>query len=464
MALYVLSNLFLKIYFEIYSEFYLKYYKINVEEIKHNIDYNKLEEVLNQYLIKTMAFKMNYIDNMKEVEISFQNIVKNGFRYNCNLISLIENYGDDYIKLLDSHPLTSMFIDAANRVYSDNFDIKHSMKNMRYLGINIGVKNINKRFNIVRVGRQDEEMMPTLIINNIDDFESILASYIETIKSSNSFYNIFDRKFFNERNDIENIKMIFEGIMLNISYMDGLNMEDYFRNYINYVKNEEFNNITSPKFVGNLFNDELYLMSKRSELWYETPYYLSFMLKNKRIELPNIRMGVSHNNGEKVANIIAVQTSQSMKESENFKELQEEMKIMIPSDSYFRFINPSHLISLVMTFGYLKGLGIDKVVFKDYLPFRYKKVIFDKQLSEEEAHRYQTRLTNKTLSTFLRIVSNMNGIDIESMPDVDTELQIKIGDIVVGKNDFLTNLYNLGLEFGKKNKLDEKVFNKLLKN
>ena len=123
---------------------------------------------------------------------------------------------------------------------------------------------------------------------------------------------------------------------------------------------------------------------------------------------------------------------------------------MIPKDSHFRFYNPTHFISLIIALGILKGLGINEVQVKDYLPFRYKKIINDKQLNEEEANKYQTRLTTKNIATYMNIIFNMEGIDLKSYPDTDSELCLTISDNVKGKTEFLTYLYNLGYQLGLK--------------
>ena len=440
---YVLSELFFRVFASIHGEEKQK-------SLLKCTNINKLESTLNNYLIKTMAYKNSYINNMKEVELSFENIINNSFRYNTDVCSTIEAYGDDYIALLDKNHYTKLFFIACNEVYSENFDIKRDTMERHALEVNAAIKNIKKHFEIVRVTRLDEESFPSLVINNIETFEEILKNYVEAIKESDSFYNIFDREGFSERSNEENIKMIFEGALLNVTNIDASNMEQFFRNYTSYIKDDTFQSIRYPSKVGELFNDELYIMAKRSELWYETPYYLSFMLKNKRIELPNIRMGISISDNKRKANIIATQTSQMMKDNLNFLELQEEIKRLLPRDSYYRFINPTHLVSLVLTLGYLKGMGIDEVVVKDYMPFRYKKVILDKHFDEEEAYQYQTRLTTKNLATYFRIVSNIKGIEIKDYPDVGNELVLKITDEIEPKNKFLEDLFDLGISIGNK--------------
>lgn len=427
---------------------------LNIKLYEDIINDDNLEQALRNYIERTIVYKTNYMDNLKEIEIAFENIILNSKKYTNNLIGnlpmVIEKYTNDYISLLDNHPLTKIFIESINKLNSSNFDIKDATEDIKKIReINIAVRHRDKSFELIKVNRPNEDIYPSIFINNIDSFESQLNRLIESIKTSDSFYNIFNRDMFNTLSDEEKIKMIFDGILLNLTNMDSLNVEQFIKNYIDYLNDNTFDNIRKPTYITNIFDDELYIMSKKSELWYETPFYISLMLRNKMIELPNVRLGISNNNGKKVANILATQSSQHINNFDIYNELQNYIKESIPSDSYYRFINPTHLISLVIIFGFLKGLGIEDIIVKDYMPYRYKKVINDKQFSEDEGYNYQTRLTTKNLTTYMRIVSNLEGINIEAYPEHGIELKLKITDNVVGKNDFINSLYYTGYNFAK---------------
>ena len=225
--------------------------------------------------------------------------------------------------------------------------------------------------------------------------------------------------------------------MLNATNADLNCIENFFRKYNDFINNKNFENIRQPIYMANLFDDELYVMLKRSELEYETPYYLSFMLKNKKVELPNVRMGIEEKSNKLIAHIIATQSAQKIMEKENLDKIQLEIKQNLPNDPYFRFYNPTHLISLLMTFGILNGMEIKYVEVKDFLPFRYNKTILDKQMSQEEADNYQTRLTNKNLITYMRLIELVDGINIVSYPEMDMGLNLHLADQIKCKNEFL---------------------------
>lgn len=318
----------------------------------------------------------------------------------------------------------------------------------------IAISNKGDSFVIGRITRKGDNPLPSVYINNIDDFEISLKKYIEALFMSDSFYNLFANKNFDNISFEDKVKTIFECTIFNATGTDLNNIENFFRVYTDFITDKTFENIRRPSYIAELFDDELYVMSKRSEIEYETPYYLAFMLKNKRVELPNVRLGIETKNKEKVAHIIATQSAQTVLDRDKLNKIQAEIKNNLPTDPYFRFYNPTHLISLLMTFGMLNGMGIKNIDVKDFLPFRYNKTILDKQMSLEEADNYQTRLTNKNLITYMRLVELIDGINIASYPEMDMGLKIRLNDEIKCKNSFLQNIYDVAYEFGKNNKIN----------
>ena len=307
---------------------------------------------------------------------------------------------------------------------------------------------------IGRIPRKDEQELPYVHINDIENFEIILKKYIESVALSDSFYNIFNNSSFESISFDDKVKTIIECTLFNATGSDLNYTENFFRKYTDFINDKTFNFIRLPKYMGSIFDDDLFVMCKRSELQYETPYYLAFMLNNKRVELPNVRMGIETKENKKVAHIIATQSAQRVLIPENLQEVQLEIKNNLPTDSYFRFYNPTHLVSILMTFGLLNGLGIKEVEIKDFLPFRYNKTILDKQMDQEEADKFQTRLTNKNLITYMRLISMVDGIQVITYPEMDMSLKLKIEDNVVCKNEFLQKIYDMGYQLGKENKIN----------
>lgn len=447
----ILSKIFLDVYKNL-PMFYNNKPKISVE------DYNLLESTLEEYLIDILGYKIkyNYQDNYREIVILFENIFYNTrYKHYNNIIESINSYKQELQEKLENHKYTSLFIDTLRRMYSKSYDGRILTKIEKDFNFStIAISNKQNSFVIGRIPRKDEQQLPYVHINNIDEFEMLLKKYIESVVLSDSFYNIFDNPYFANIAFDDKVKTIIECTIYNATGADLNCTEKFFRRYTDFITDKSFDSIRKPSYMGNLFEDDLYVMCKRSELEYETPYYLAFMLNNNRVELPNIRMGIEQKEDRKVAHILATQSAQTVLNPESLKQIQDEIKNNIPPDSYFRFYNPTHLVSILMTFGMLNGMGIKEVDVKDYLPFRYNKTILDKQMSLEEAEKYQTRLTNKNLITYMRLISMVDGIEVLAYPEMDMSLKLNINDNVVCKNEFLQKIYDMGYQLGKKNKIN----------
>lgn len=446
----ILSTIFLDVYNNLQT--FNNKVKISIE------DYPLLEQTLENYLVDILGYKIkyNYEDNFREIRKYFENIIYNSKNKNyANLIDCINIYKEEFIEKLESHKYVSLFIETMEKMYSKSYKGKILFDKKEDLNYSsIAISNKGDSFVIGRITRKGDNPLPSVYINNIDDFEISLKKYIEALFMSDSFYNLFANKNFDNISFEDKVKTIFECTIFNATGTDLNNIENFFRVYTDFITDKTFENIRRPSYIAELFDDELYVMSKRSEIEYETPYYLAFMLKNKRVELPNVRLGIETKNKEKVAHIIATQSAQTVLDRDKLNKIQAEIKNNLPTDPYFRFYNPTHLISLLMTFGMLNGMEIKNIDVKDFLPFRYNKTILDKQMSLEEADNYQTRLTNKNLITYMRLAELIDGINIASYPEMDMGLKIRLNDEIKCKNSFLQNIYDVAYEFGKNNKIN----------
>lgn len=442
----ILCKLFLDVYNNL-RVFDNKKVKILLE------DYNLLEQTLEEYLVDILGYKIkyNYENNYPEIRKYFENIIYNSRNKKYeNIIECIESYKKEFIEKIQSHKYVNLFIDTVRKMYSKSYNgriLSTEKYDLEYTSV--AISNKGNSFIIGRNPRKGENQLPYIYINDIDDFEQILKQYIESIVLSDSFYNLFENQNFDTISFEDKVKAIFECTIFNATNNDLNYVENFFKKYTSFIEDKTFQNIRYPKHISKLFNDDLYVMSKRSELEYETPYYLAFMLCNKKVELPNVRLGIEDKGDKKIAHIIAIQTAQRLLGADNLNKIQLEIKENLPKDSYFRFYNPTHLVSILMTFGLLNGIGIKDIEVKDFMPFRYNKTILDKQMNEEEAHNYQMRLTNKNLITYMRLNELVEGVNIISYPEMDMGLSIKLDDEVKCKNEFLQNIYNLGYEFGK---------------
>lgn len=447
----ILSRIFLDVYnnFQIFNN---NKTKISLE------DYPSLEETLEKYLVDVLGnrIKYNYEDNFREIIKYFENIIYNSrYKNYDNIIECIDSYKKEFIQKMESHKYAKLFISTMEKLYSKSYDGKiFSDKSNDLTYSCIAIVNRGDSFTIGRIPRKDEINLPSIQINNIDEFEKILQQYIESIKSSDSLYNLFDNKNYDSLTFENKVKIIFECTILNATASDLNCAENFFRRYNNFISDKTLENMLNLKCAGELFNDELYIKLKKAEILYETPYYFAFFLRDKKVELPNVRFGIEECDNKKVAHIIATQSAQRILDMDNLDKIQSEIKKNLPTDPYFRNYNPTHLVSLLMSFGILNGMGIKDIQVKDYLPFRYNKTILDRQMNEEEADNYQIRLTNKNLMTYMRLIELVDGINITSYPEMDMGLILKLDDVIKCKNEFLQNIYNIGYRFGEENKIN----------
>lgn len=403
-------------------------------------NYDVLEEELENYLMRVMGFSViNKLRQYKagtvrefkyfgEVSKYFENLVYNGkFSTFQDFIIWLKQYTDEFIQVFDSYEYVDKFVKAAKKsITNDETEAVIMQKDDRYTIMNVTDKN------------QDDT--PNIMIEDIVELEDVLSDYVYAVKNSESYYS---RPFYEMPDDAE--EYLFEWTLKNATSIDLTNVAEFYKKYTDFINDDTFDYFKyKPKYIGQLFGDELYLLLKKSTVAYETPYYLSFMLKDNRIELPNIRMGIENKNGEKVAHILAIQTSQDIKSTEREKELAGVIKKLLHKSKYFREFNPSHLLSIAITLGFLNRYGIKKVIVPDYLPLRYQRFVLEGRKSEEELHNYQHRLTNKLFNTFFRLFENVEGVKLYNIPEAGTPMLFKLEDEIIFENEFLQHAYNIG--------------------
>jgi hypothetical protein len=428
-----------KIFFDVYSDSLDGSIKNCYRNFKID-DYETLENNLKTYLNYVLGYKLHsdYNDYIREIRKYFENIIVNAHLKNCLDISqFVLDYTYSFFEKINKRPLASIFIDALKKNYSPDF-----------AGTVIG--NEGNFYTVARLSRKEEEEIPSVVIKNIDNFESILASFVEKVERSSSYFN----SFFKYMDHKEAISYLLEWVVKNATVSDMTNIEQYFKKYSDFITDNTFDSLIHPVKIGDFLGDELYVMRKRANVNYETPYYLSFMMKNDKtcVELPTVRMGIEHVEQEKIAHILATQTSQINDDLERYNELTLCFKRMLSKSKNFREFNPSHVISIILTFGVFKGKGIDKVIVEDYFPLRLQGLILENKRDDEELYDYQHRLTDKKLYNCLRLLEFFDGIEITDYTDNDNGLRLFLSDNIKSDNPFLQNLYNMGYKAGIKYK------------
>ncbi len=147
--------------------------------LKNNLgNLDELEGNLKSYLNIVLGFKFDYSSFLKEARVCFENIIINGSLNDFdNINDFIVNYTNNLSEKLEFNRLSSIFIESARKLYSD--DLTGS-----------AIINKGNSFVIERPSRVDEEGLPTITITDIYELEKVLVKFIDDIKNSNSMYKI----------------------------------------------------------------------------------------------------------------------------------------------------------------------------------------------------------------------------------------------------------------------------------
>ena len=414
----------------------------------------ELEDALEDLVRETLGFSFNDSYDYGAVRVCFDNVIKSmHYTDNRNFIDIIKIYKDKYFKILEDNHLTRLFVDVIKRIYSPNYDGKlgsylvnneqRSASSSAYVGT---------IYNSITVGmpiRIGQDLMPSVMIRDAYKFEEKLQIFVDTLKSSSSDYNLFKISGFTDSyTEDEILQMAFESIILNATSYELCNVGRYFMKYTSFLEDTTMPSLTPLVDLGSALDDELYFKVKKSDIEYETPYYFAFMLRDHQYELPNVRLSITEkDNGEKVANIIALQSSQITKRNPDIAEI---IKRRTPKTSTFRYYNPEHFISLVLALGILNGLGITEIDVQDFMPIRYRKTVCDNSMNEEEAENYVKRVYDKNIACYFKMQLLTDDIEFTDYPASGDNLHLKTNDIVRFKDEFLNDLYALAYNYTSK--------------
>lgn len=432
MKQYILCKFFLDVYNELNPK---KKLKIR--------NYEKLENALKEYLTSILGYKIkkNYSLHSKEIKIYLENIFNFNKFNKFNLVNSVILYQEEYQKILSSIPLIEQFLIAMNLLYEEQYsnrDLLDRCKNNFLEDINFSIRHKENSFNLIATKSE----LPSIYINDIYSFEKILNEYINTIKNSDSNYNVFSKKYYDILPDNNKIRMIFQCTMCNATQENLLDIENYFNQYINFLNDKTFINFKTPKYLSSKFDDQIYIMLKNSDLEYETPYYLSLILNNNKVELPNIRLGIEEKEDKKIAHIYSSLIPQIVLNNNNLNNIIETAKEKIPQS--FNSFNPLWIISIITTIGLLRGIGIKYIIFKENGIYYYKKT---PNILE---NNHNGNSINISIIKVKYLLSIINGIDVIS--NTETYLKIKINDKISCENEFLQFILESSIILGENNK------------
>ena len=313
--------------------------------------------------------------------------------------------------------------------------------------------------------------VPTLEINNEEEFFNILSEYFEKAKD---FYAGKIR----EEDDFD--KTILTCLWNNATMEDFQNPINYINKYISFMDkpldlSDEYESIG----YSEMLDSNLEVCLTQEPIYEETPYALYVRCTNGELyyNFPVVRFGIK----DDTAYIYAVQQLKKSNDSletekykkkihrklfkvnENFEKEEEIDNITNPEN--LTGINPSALVSLSVLFSKLEEVGIKIIEVLSFLPVRYnaKEISFlvkkdilkrkgysdidientfnDLSKSHEEIQR---NLSDKLLRNIRRIEYNFNNIDVTSYPmELDTSTHINLCEYEYCNNPLLQEIYEL---------------------
>lgn len=406
------------------------------EKIPSNLvieDISKLERLLQNYIYVSIGFRFNYDKYLEAIRLNFKNILLNASVNDFkNINKFIEVYTQKIVNLSSDYPLSSSLIEVIKKSYSPYDSI-------------ICIRNLGNKYSFNNIDKKNEYLMPTAIINDINVIEKTIKSTLEEIIKSDSLFN----RYFSLYNKEEAITHTLNSILRNATPMDLFDLNAYFLKYKGFFEDNSLDEFKSKVKIGTLFGEELYLLCRRANADYETPYFLSFFLQNEKgfIELPNVRLGINENNGKKTAHILAVQASQDNTYIDEYRQMELKIKHLIKNKSKIRFFNPMFIASLSLTFGLLKKLGIKEIEYANYLPLRWQRKEKEEGISEDFLINLQQQLTDKNINNFLKMCEYFKNTRIKLLgdePEQNMLLDISSDDLYECDNEFLRDLFYIG--------------------
>lgn len=317
------------------------------------------------------------------------------------------------------------------------------------------------------LGDSDELIIPTLRINDKEEFDRLLNEYVMVAKE---FYGIDsfsdDVKMINWQSD-ESGRWIEKTIMTLL--WANATIED-FNDPVNFLKRRiEFmrEDYCDSQVLGYSLVMEAWVEIEiaKDKITNEGPYQFIVRLRNDMgevVEMPQVKFGCLNDS----LYVYAIQNGKNKTDSKFMKQINRKLyKVGMgyigndDGDENLKDITASFLYVLSIAIAYFKNLEIDNIIVPSILIERWNnkrianrmkmkrgKITSDEYNEKEEYQDYlQSNLTNKLIRTFLRLGCHFNNIDVKSFPfEEDSCLRMKINDVAVqGNNYLLMDGYNL---------------------
>lgn len=326
----------------------------------------------------------------------------------------------------------------------------------------------------------DEALVPTLVIKNKSEFNSLLLKYVEVALP---FYgddyfpeSIIDNDYRYSDKGISKEKVIMSLVWSNATYDDFNDPCNFLRKRIDFFRLGSLDFYKEEQRIGysEIFNSDISIKICKNGLENETPYSLMINLNDvstgdKIYEFPRIYFGIS----DDVGYVYAIQNSKRRFVSEKWQKKIDRLMYKINEgldvnednsinygEGNLKDVTPNMVVGANILMGLFKNIGISKVVVPPILITRWnekmirlereKMILFNKTLEDIENDyndilRIQSNLSEKFLRVFRRIGYHHSSVMISSYPfEEGNNLEIKLLDYVdICNNKLLDETFNM---------------------
>jgi len=281
------------------------------------------------------------------------------------------------------------------------------------------------------------ENFPILILEDLEEFLSLLAQYIKLEISLNRRHPMIVTD--KERNLK---KFLISYLFVNSTTEEFLNPCLMLKQRIAFLENNLLKNLDQTFTLEIIPNSKIHLTSKVDSILMETPNKLEISITNdtEQYLLPSISYAISGDTCY-IYSILNPKQEISTTYQKKIKRLLYKINEFVPEEELQ--VSPSAVLSLAIFLKILRLHNITKIKAVPYLPLRYLSRDFiakDNSVLHERNDSIQTNATNKFIDTFRRL-NHHQMINIKSYPyEQDECLNILVNNCEPNNNLFLNQI------------------------
>lgn len=319
--------------------------------------------------------------------------------------------------------------------------------------------NTNIEGKMIKAKVKEHLFVPTLMIRNQIEFDTLLTEYIE---KSLEFYNEAEL----------DVKAMMALLWSNATAEDFQDPITYLKKRIAFMEDKRLiETISNMQLIeSEILNGYICVALEKCQVVNETPYRIKISLtsyEGEVYELPAIYIGIFENK----AYVYALQNDNDFKATNGYQKkikrllyrIDEGLDVLNETRENYDFgnlkdVTSSFVLTANILMGILSKMEIEEVIVPSILitrwnakemavDYRAQILGMDPEETEEfriEHENIQSNLTEKLTRTFLRLCHHHSGINASSYPmEIDSSLHLIINENNYCNNQILAETYNL---------------------